>query len=117
MILAFFLYYLAFVNAVAFMAFWSDKRRAVTDRRRISEVLLLFLSLCGGWFGAKISQRLFRHKTRKQPFRLILDLVPVAWLAVVLVLLLVANMPDFTGFAQAKASDRATPKFFQNAKN
>jgi hypothetical protein len=42
-------------------------------------------TVCGsrpprGWFGAKSGQYFFRHKTRKQPFGTLLNLVPVGWI-------------------------------------
>lgn len=55
-------------NAWAFMAFGFDKVAAVRGNRRISEANLLGLTLLGG-VGAMSASSLFRHKTRKQPFR------------------------------------------------
>ena len=59
---------LMFVNAVTILSFWDDKRRAVESRRRIRESDLLGLALIGGSPGALLARRLFRHKTRKEPF-------------------------------------------------
>lgn len=56
------------VNFVAFAAFGIDKALAEGGRRRISEARLLQLALIGGTVGAYFGRRLFRHKTRKQPF-------------------------------------------------
>ncbi len=44
-----------------------DKERAVGAGRRVPEATLLFWAVFG-WPGAKAVQRLWRHKTRKQPF-------------------------------------------------
>ena len=60
--------YLAIVNGVTLLRFWDDKRRACHGLRRISESDLLGLALIGGTPGAYAARRLFRHKTRKQPF-------------------------------------------------
>ncbi len=57
------------VNIAAFIAFWWDKRRACAGVRRIPERTLLWLALAGGGAGAVAAQHLFRHKTRKEPFR------------------------------------------------
>ncbi|MEL7460622.1 MAG: DUF1294 domain-containing protein [Pseudomonadota bacterium] len=54
-------------NAVALILFWIDKRAAQNDGWRTPESTLLFWAALG-WFGAKRAQRVFRHKTRKQPF-------------------------------------------------
>ena len=59
---------LVLVNAVTVLRFWDDKQRAVGGRRRIRESDLLGLALIGGSPGALLARRLFRHKTRKEPF-------------------------------------------------
>ena len=69
----------AFVNGVAFWMFYLDKERAIRGEWRISETTLLTLAFLGGWFGAIAAQRRFRHKTRKQPFRTFLNLIPFLW--------------------------------------
>lgn len=59
---------LVFINLWTMLAFWRDKKRAVAGERRFSEADLLVLALAGGSPGALLARRLFRHKTRKQPF-------------------------------------------------
>jgi uncharacterized membrane protein YsdA (DUF1294 family) len=76
--------YLFGVNAVTFVAFASDKRRAVVGDRRVPEGVLLRLAALGGIAGALAAQRLFRHKTRKEPFRTWLRLIAVAHLALLI---------------------------------
>ena len=61
-------YYLIGINLAAFVAFGVDKMLAEARRRRIAEDTLLLLALLGGSPGAFLGRRLFRHKTRKQPF-------------------------------------------------
>lgn len=63
------LLWLAVTNLVAFAAFGLDKRLAQAGSWRISESTLLGLALVGGSVGAIGAQHLFRHKTRKEPFR------------------------------------------------
>ena len=58
----------AFVNLLTILLFWQDKRRAIAGGRRIREADLLGLALFGGSPGALLARRVFRHKTRKQPF-------------------------------------------------
>ena len=56
------------MNFLAFAAFGIDKWKAETGRWRTAESTLLLLALLGGTPGAWLGRRLFRHKTRKQPF-------------------------------------------------
>ena len=55
-------------NLVAFCTYGLDKFAASRDMRRVPEDRLLMLTLAGG-LGAMAASSLFRHKTRKQPFR------------------------------------------------
>lgn len=60
------------VNVIAFLVFGWDKIAAENRQRRIPELNLLLLALCGGALGALLGQQVFRHKTKKQPFRTLL---------------------------------------------
>lgn len=60
------------INITAFVLFGMDKERALRERRRLPEAYLLWLALLGGAAGAIAGQQIFRHKTRKQPFRTLL---------------------------------------------
>jgi uncharacterized membrane protein YsdA (DUF1294 family) len=66
------------MNIVCFVAYGLDKRRAVKGGRRVPERTLQFLAFFGGWPGALLGQKVFRHKTTKLSFLL------VFWLAVML---------------------------------
>ncbi|MBB4098908.1 DUF1294 domain-containing protein [Sphingomonas kyeonggiensis] len=66
------------VNFWTILRFWQDKRRAIAGARRIPEADLLGLALIGGSPGALAARRLFRHKTRKQPFTTWLWLIALA---------------------------------------
>lgn len=59
---------LLLLNLWTMVCFWQDKQRAVAGERRIPESNLLGLALVGGSPGALLARRLFRHKTRKEPF-------------------------------------------------
>ena len=59
---------LLLINGWTVLRFWQDKQRAIAGDRRISEGDLLGLALIGGSPGAFLARKLFRHKTRKQPF-------------------------------------------------
>ncbi len=60
--------------AASFAQYALDKRAARLDRRRIPESRLHAADLLGGWPAGLLARRLFRHKTRKQPF------VAIFWL-------------------------------------
>jgi uncharacterized membrane protein YsdA (DUF1294 family) len=70
--------YLAAVNLATFAAFGVDKRAAERGDWRIPERRLLGLAAAGGGPGAAAAQRLFRHKTRKEPFASQLRLILAA---------------------------------------
>jgi uncharacterized membrane protein YsdA (DUF1294 family) len=74
------------VNLVAFVAFGVDKSRARRGLWRLSENYLLMLAALGGWIGAKAGQRVFRHKTHKQPFRGALNAILLVPLLAILAL-------------------------------
>jgi uncharacterized membrane protein YsdA (DUF1294 family) len=59
---------LLLVNCWTIVRFWQDKQRALAGERRIPESDLLGLAVIGGSPGALIARRLFRHKTKKEPF-------------------------------------------------
>lgn len=66
------------LSILAFTAYGIDKSCAVSQKSRISEKALHLMAVLGGWPGAYIGQKVFRHKTQKQPFKLIF------WLTVVI---------------------------------
>ena len=56
------------INFIAFAAFGLDKAKAQRGQYRIAESTLLLFAFLGGTLGAYAGRRVFRHKTRKQPF-------------------------------------------------
>jgi uncharacterized membrane protein YsdA (DUF1294 family) len=81
------------INVVAFLAFGWDKRQAERAGSRIAERTLIGIALFGGALGALIGQQVFRHKTKKQPFRTLL------WLAAIINLLAAAVIFRFAWLA------------------
>lgn len=67
-----------FVSLLTFLAYRSDKRRAEAGKWRIPESTLHAAELAGGWPGAFLAQRTFRHKTSKVSYQ------AVFWLIVLL---------------------------------
>jgi uncharacterized membrane protein YsdA (DUF1294 family) len=60
------------MNAIALLLYGFDKRQAVLGGTRIPEAALHVVALLGGSPGALVGQELFRHKTKKHAFRLVL---------------------------------------------
>ena len=58
-------------SAVAFLLYRADKSAAEQGRWRTPESTLDTIDLIGGWPGALVARRVFRHKAIKQPFRTI----------------------------------------------
>ena len=59
------------MSTALFIMYGLDKSAATHGRRRTPEITLHVVSLAGGWPGALLAQSVFRHKTKKQPFRAI----------------------------------------------
>ena len=54
---------------ITFLAYAVDKAAALQKKWRMQENTLHILSLAGGWPGALLAQRMFRHKTKKETFQ------------------------------------------------
>src|SRR4051812_46356344 len=61
----------ALASLVTFAFYATDKAQAGVAKRRVPERWLHFLEAMGGWPGALVAQRWFRHKTRKTRFQVI----------------------------------------------
>ncbi|PKQ16419.1 MAG: DUF1294 domain-containing protein [Actinobacteria bacterium HGW-Actinobacteria-7] len=59
----------ALASVVAFFMYGADKLAAEKGRWRTSEASLHLVALLGGWPGALLAQRFFRHKTIKPSFQ------------------------------------------------
>ena len=59
------------VSLFTFLAYRSDKRRAEAGAWRIAESTLHLGELAGGWPGAFLALRTFRHKTSKESYQVV----------------------------------------------
>lgn len=78
--------YLAAVNLAAFCLYGADKRRAVRGEWRVPEKTLLGIAALGGFLGAWIGMRVWRHKTRKPVFVWGVPMIGLAWAAAAVLL-------------------------------
>ncbi|MBS0974872.1 DUF1294 domain-containing protein [Serratia rubidaea] len=60
---------LLLLNLLTLALYGADKLAAIKAWQRVPEITLLVFGAIGGWPGALCAQRLFRHKTQKQPFK------------------------------------------------
>ncbi|MGH2559780.1 MAG: DUF1294 domain-containing protein [Thermomicrobiales bacterium] len=70
-------------TVVTLLAFAFDKGLAKAGGRRVPEVVLLGLSLCGGVLGGWIGMLGFRHKTRHRRFWVVQWVATAIWVAIV----------------------------------
>ena len=57
------------ISAVTYACYWHDKRRAQSGGWRTPESTLHLCELLGGWPGAFLGQRDFRHKVAKTSYQ------------------------------------------------
>ena len=60
---------LVVMNLIGYISMWSDKRRAITGKYRISEKTLFIIALLGGSIGSILGMNQFRHKTKHWYFK------------------------------------------------
>ena len=89
--------YLAIINFIGYTAFFIDKRAAQKREQRISENSLLFIALIGGTSGCFAAQQKFRHKTRKQPFKIRLQIIA----ALQVIALTLLCIPSFRSYVMS----------------
>ncbi len=85
----YFIYYLFLINIITFILFGFDKYNALHQKKRVSNLSLLFFSFIGGSIGAVIAMKNFRHKTKKDYYVIGLKYIIVMQ---VLFLILVINV-------------------------
>lgn len=68
-IMLFLVFQLISINVVTFIAYGVDKRAAVRGNWRVPEIQLHTLEFLGGWLGAYLAQRFFRHKISKKSYQ------------------------------------------------
>ena len=69
---------MAVINIITIAVFGIDKLKAVKNRWRVPEKVLLLLALLGGSPGALIGMYSFRHKTKKIAFKIGIPVILIA---------------------------------------
>ena len=68
-LLLFVVFQLVSINIVTIVAYYVDKRAAIKGKWRVPEFDLHTLEFLGGWAGALLAQKMFRHKTKKKSYQ------------------------------------------------
>ena len=82
------LYYLIFINLLAFLLMGLDKAKARRHRWRIPEKTLFLSAIIGGSIGAILGMQIFRHKTKHASFRIGMPCILLVHLALAAYMLL-----------------------------
>lgn len=75
-------YYLVIINILGLIICFIDKRKAIKNKYRIPENMLMMISLIGGCFGFFLGMILFRHKIRKSKFYISIPLIIIMWIII-----------------------------------
>lgn len=86
--------YLLFINIVAFVLFGIDKRRAVDQRTRIPESVLLWTARLGGGLGCVVGMYAFHHKKRKPKFLFRVPLWIILWMFALVIFIAIGDGGD-----------------------
>jgi uncharacterized membrane protein YsdA (DUF1294 family) len=60
-----------------------DKNLAQRRKYRISEKILIFLSVLGGFIGFLLASKIFRHKTKDKKLLTIIYLTTIIWFFII----------------------------------
>ncbi|MEQ3281937.1 DUF1294 domain-containing protein [Finegoldia magna] len=74
--------YFLTINLITFLAFLIDKRKAIHNKYRISENVLILLCILAGFIGAMSSMIIFKHKLYKKKFTISIPLISFVYLVV-----------------------------------
>lgn len=71
--------YLLLINIISFIIYFIDKRKAIKNKWRIPEKILLLFSLIGGCYGSLIGMYFHHHKTKHIKFKILVPLFVIIW--------------------------------------
>jgi len=81
------IYYLIVINLFSFLIFGFDKFKAKWRGRRIPENFLFLTTFFGGSLGSLVGMYIFRHKTSKASFQLVIAFLIFIQLGILALLL------------------------------
>lgn len=84
--------YLILINIVAYISMWSDKKKAIQHKYRISEKTLFTLAIIGGALGSIVGMRKFHHKTKHWYFKYGMPLILIIQIIIVVTLMRAAKV-------------------------
>ncbi len=77
------IFYLIIINIISFITIYIDKRKAIKNKWRISELFLVVIAILGGSLGSILGMKLFRHKTNKTKFNIGIPLILVIQIIII----------------------------------
>jgi uncharacterized membrane protein YsdA (DUF1294 family) len=80
--ITYFTIYFIIINLITFSIYGLDKYKAKKHKWRISENMLMMLAAVGGFIGAFLGMRFFRHKTKHLKFVVGVPVIAVVWIIV-----------------------------------
>ena len=78
-----FIFHLIVINVIAIFMCFLDKRKAIKNKKRISEKTLFLVSILGGCYLFYLGMYLFHHKTKKLKFSLGIPLIIVIYCLII----------------------------------
>ena len=85
----------AAVNLATFFLFFADKSQASSKNLRVPERILFLATFLGGPIGALLGMHVFRHKTKKASFQLVI----VVLILIQLLLIVLILKPELLGIS------------------
>ena len=73
-------------NIITFSLYGLDKRKAKTNKMRISEATLITCAFLMGGIGALLGMSVFRHKTKHIKFKLLVPLAVIINIGIIIAL-------------------------------
>ena len=84
---SFYWVWLITLSIITFILYGYDKGQAKLGGTRVPEVVLHGLALLGGFLGSWLGRAIFRHKTRKTSFTVVLVIATIIHLAIIFFLI------------------------------